>query len=79
MKEGGRGFAGMEDCVDASILALKEYNKKTKERLITVVSKIIGYMRTSKREKITETQKPKWGGEKQLCRYFKQQTGKIAP
>ncbi len=61
MKEGGRGFAGIEDCVDASILALKEYNKKTKERLITVVSKIIGNMRTSKRGKNNRNSKTKMG------------------
>ena len=30
-KEGGRGLASIEDCVDASIRGLEDYIKKSKE------------------------------------------------
>ena len=33
-KEGGRGLANIEYCVDTAIRALDEYTKKSKERLI---------------------------------------------
>ena len=36
--EGESGFANIEDCVDAWIQGLKEYIKKSKERLITAES-----------------------------------------
>ena len=37
-KEGKRGLAIFEDCVDASMWELKDYIKKRKERLIIVAS-----------------------------------------
>ena len=35
-KEGGRGLASIEDCVDAIIQGHEDYSKTRKERLITV-------------------------------------------
>ena len=40
-KEGERGYAGAEDCIDAAIHELEEYIKKSKERLITIKGLVI--------------------------------------
>ena len=37
-KEGRRGLASIEDCVDTSVQGLKKCTKKNKERLITAAS-----------------------------------------
>ena len=74
-KEGGRGHAMIEDCIDISIQGLKEYIKKSKEKQITVSRKaltMLGQKRTT-----TKTRKQRWK-EKQLYGYFKRQTGKIS-
>ena len=46
-KEGGRIFVPIRDCVHASIYEFEEYIKKSKERLITVVSDSNGHIRTN--------------------------------
>ena len=33
-KEGGRGLANIENCVEATIQGLEEYTKKSEERLV---------------------------------------------
>ena len=45
-KGGGRELASIEDYEDASVQELKEYIKKSKERLITAVNDSNGNMRT---------------------------------
>ena len=42
------GFANTEDCVDATIQGLKEYAKKSKERLITTANNSNGNITTIK-------------------------------
>ena len=62
-KEGGRGLTSIKDCIDASIQGLKDYIKKSKERLITVATSSIDNIRANKKKR-------KWE-EKQLYGYFK--------
>ena len=38
-KEGGRGLASIEDCVDASLQRLEDYIEKHKRGLITAIKK----------------------------------------
>ena len=38
-KEGGRGFASIEDSMEASIRLLEDYIKKSKESLLTATRK----------------------------------------
>ena len=73
-RKGGRGLAGIEDSVNASIQELEDYIKKKKEILITVTSNSIENIRTNK---TTKTRKQK-REEKQLYGYFKWQTGEIS-
>ena len=73
-KEGGRGFACIENNKVATIQGLKEYSKKIKERLITGASHSTGNIRTNR--KTAKTRKQEWE-EKQLYGYFKRQTGGI--
>ena len=65
-KEGGRGLTSIEDSVDTSILRLRDYIQKSKERLITAAS--------SSTENMTiNNKKQKWE-EKQLYRYFERKS-----
>ena len=68
-KEGRRGLASIEDCVDTSTQELEDCIKKDKERLIAATNNSIGNIITNK--KITKMKKQKWE-EKQLYGYFKQ-------
>ena len=77
-KEERRGFAGIEDCVDASIKRIEDYIKKSKERWITETDNRIGNIwpdRKNKNQK--ENKKQKWE-EKQLLWDFNRQTDGIA-
>ena len=66
-KEGGRGFASIEDSVDASIQQLKDNIDKHEGGLITAIKNDIDNMMTNR---MTITRKQKWE-EKQLFRHFK--------
>ena len=72
-KEKGREFSSIEDSVDASIWWLKDYIKKSKERLITVAHNSTDNTKKNR----TINWKEKWE-EKQLYGYFKWQIGKIS-
>ena len=61
-------LTSLEEIVDALILGLKDYIKKSKEIQITAVSNRIVNIRTNKAT--TKTRKLKWE-EKQLYVYFK--------
>ena len=74
-KEGGRGLASIEDCVDAAIQELDNIKKK-KEKLINAANKSTGNIRTNR--KITKTRKTILEEKKQLHGYFKRQPGEIA-
>ena len=37
-KEGGRGFANIEDCVETTIQQLEDYTRKSKDRLLMAVN-----------------------------------------
>ena len=63
-KEGERGLASTEDCVDAPIRRLEDYIKMYRGRLITTSSN------NTNKTTITRKQKQKWE-EKQLNGYFK--------
>ena len=73
-KEERKGFAGIEDCIDASIQGLEEYIKKSKERLITAANNSNNNISTDR--KTTNTRKKKW--EEQQYGYLKRQTSEIA-
>ena len=47
-KEGGRWFASIEDCMDASKWGIKDYIKKSKEKWITVASNTIDNIRINR-------------------------------
>ena len=66
-RKGGRGFASIENCVDASMRALEDDIKKSKEKLITANSNSIDNIRINR---ITITRKQKWRKKKQLYGYF---------
>ena len=55
-KEGGRGFANIEDSVDVSIRGLDDNIKKSKERLITATRNSSGNIKIIR---ITRTRKQK--------------------
>ena len=55
-KGGGRRLASIEESVDPSMRGLKDYIKKSKERLITAVNNSTENIRT---EKTTKTKKQK--------------------
>ena len=56
-KEGGRGFANIEDNIDTSIRRLEYYIKKNKERLIAVIKNNTNDIRITR---TTITRKQKW-------------------
>ena len=66
-KEGGRGFASIEDRVDASIQRLEDYIEKHEGGLITAIRNDTD---NTMDNKMTITRKQKWE-EKQLYRRFK--------
>ena len=74
-KEGGRGLANIEDCVNTTIKALEDYTQKSTERLITAARNSDCNIWTIR--DTTKTRKQKWE-EKQLYGYFKRQTAEIA-
>ena len=69
-----RRLRSIKDCVNLSIQRLKDDLKKSKERSIAAINNSISNINTDR--KTTITRKQKWK-EKQLYRYFKQQTGEI--
>ena len=73
-KEGGGGFASIEDNVDALIQLLEDYIEKHGGRLITATRNNTDNMRTN-RMKITRKQK--WE-EKQLYGRFKRRISDIS-
>ena len=72
-KEGGKGLARTEDHIDISMTQLKDYRKKSKERLITTTRNNTNNTRIN-RTTITKKQERE---EKQLYGYFTQQTREI--
>ena len=66
-KEGGRGFASIEDIIDASLQQLKNYIEKHEGGQITASSNDTDNTKT---KRITITRKQKWE-EKQLYECFK--------
>ena len=56
-KEGGRGFASIEDSVDASIQRLEDYIEKRGEGLITATRNDTDNTKT---DRMTITRKQKW-------------------
>ena len=74
-KEGGRGHAIIEAHIVISIQWLKDYIKKSKERLIVTVGHRIDSISTNKMTR--KTRKHEWE-EKQLYGYFKRQIGQIS-
>ena len=73
-EEERRGLTNIEDYVDILLKELKDYIKKSKERLIIIANGSSGNISTDR--KIIKTRKQKWG-EKQLYGYFKSQTDDI--
>ena len=69
-KVGRRGFASIEDSVDASIQRLKDFIQKHDGRLITAIR---NDTENTMDNRITITRKQKWEG-KQLYGRFKRQT-----
>ena len=65
-KEGGRGFANIEDSVHVSIQRLEDYNKKRGRRLITATR---NYTDDTKTKITTISRQQKWE-EKQLYGRF---------
>ena len=64
----------MVNCIDASVQGVKDYIKKSQERLVTTADYSIDNMSTDrKRTKLGS----RISEEKQLCGYFKRQTGDI--
>ena len=75
VKKGGRGFASIEDCVDASKQELKNSIKKSQKRLITAASDSSYNIRPDRKTVKTRKQKR---GEKQMYGDFKWQSKEIA-
>ena len=73
-KEGGKGLASIEDCMDGSIQKHEDIIKKRKERLITMTKNCTEDININR---TTKTWKQKWY-EKKLCRYIKRQTEEIS-
>ena len=69
-KEGGRGLAVFEDCVDSSTQGFENYVKKSKEGLRTTANCSITYTNTDRKN--NKTKKQKWE-EKQMSGYFVRQ------
>ena len=76
--KGEREIARIEKCVDQSIQEPKGYIKKSKERLITALSNILGMMRTDKKKNQQKLGNRNGIKNEQLYGYFKQQTREIA-
>ena len=74
-KEGGRGLANIEDCVETTIQQLEDYTKKSKDRLLMAANNSRCGIWTNR--KTTKTRKQKWE-EKQLYGYFKRQIEEVA-
>ena len=73
-KEGGRGLASIEDCVDTSIQRLEDYIEKYKRGLTTAIRNNTDNTRDNR---MTITRKQKWGG-KQLYGRFKRLINNIS-
>ena len=73
-KEGGRGFASIEDTVDASIQQLEDYIEKHERGLITTIRVDTDNMIN---KRMTTTRKQKWEG-KQLYGRFKRLINNIS-
>ena len=71
VKGGGRGYARIQDSVDASIQWLEDYIKSAEEDWLQPP----GTVQTTQVTKITRKQKRE---EKQLCVHFKRQTSEIS-
>ena len=71
-KEGGRGFASIENSVDASIQRLEDFIEKHERGLITAISN------NTDNDRMTTTRKQKWEG-KQLYGRFKRLINNISP
>ena len=50
-RDGGRGLASFEDCVDASIRGFEDYILKSKERLMTAAHESIDSIKTNRTTK----------------------------
>ena len=59
-KEGVKGLTSIGDGVDASIGALADYIKKSKERLITATRKSTDNLKVNRTTTTTTTQKQTW-------------------
>ena len=75
-KEGGRGLASIENCMDASIRGLEDNIKMSEERIITAIRNSTDSIMIN-RTTTTTTRKQKWE-TKQLYGYFKRQTDDIS-
>ena len=73
-KLGGRGFASIEDTMDASIQRLEDYIEKHERGLITTIRVDTD---NTINERMTTTRKQKWEG-KQLYDRFKRQINNIS-
>ena len=73
-KEGGRGFASIEDSVDASIQRLEDYIEKHEGRLITAIRNSTD---NTMNKRITITRKQK-SEERQLYGRFKRLINNIS-
>ena len=73
-KEGGRGLASIDDCVDASIQRLEDYIEKHEGGLITAIRNNTDNMIDNR---MTKTRKQKWE-EKQLHVRFKRLINNIS-
>ena len=71
----GRGLATIEDCVEATIQGLKEFTKKSKERLHMAANNSRCNIWTNR--KTTKTRKQIWE-EKQLYGHFERQIEEVA-
>ena len=66
-KEGGRGYASIEDSVDASIQRLENYIEKQERGLITAIRNDTN---NTIHDRMTTTRKQKWKKKPQLyCRF----------
>ena len=74
-KKEGRDLTSTEDCVDVAIQGIRDYIKKSNERLITAASNKISNIGTIR--KTAKIRKQKWE-EKQQYGYFKRPNGATA-